>query len=184
MSETAVLVLTDASGTVFLQNHLSTTRRYLQLLANGVMEVLPNRNFYVLVYKIGDRHTRLSKNTVVGDTHPATASILAVTDATYTQVNENIDITEKGGIKSKDKALDADSTSTVTISEEYEPQRKKIIQMLSEYADVWDEHLGIITAVKHRTDWEPDTQPFEQVPYASSQKLREWEKEEVAEMLE
>lgn len=134
------------------------------------MEVLPSRRFYVLVSNISGHQTHLSKNTVVGNAHSAPAAILSVTDNTYTQVKEDVDITEKGVMKSKDKAPDTDWTSTIKVGEENEPKRNKIIEMLSEYATMWDGHLGTIKALKHRIELEADARPIHQVPYRSLKK--------------
>lgn len=168
---------------VYLQNHLNKTSGNLRLLAKCFKDVLQTRPFYVLVSKSSNRHTHLSKNKVVGKAHPAPAAVLSVTDTTYTKVDEDVDIPEEGGMKSEDKAPDADWTSSINIGEEYELQQNKIIQMLSEYADMLDGHLGTIRDVKCKIELELDARPFHHVSYRSGKKVCEWEKKKVMKML-
>ena len=70
MTQSEVLVHTRKAGLVFLQGHSRLAQTKLTLMANGVMEVVPDKPFRVWVSNFSASPVRLPKDAVIGLAFP------------------------------------------------------------------------------------------------------------------
>ena len=169
MSETQVLVRSDQSGLCFLQNHPKLAQKHISLMANGVMDIVPGRPFRVLISNFSDKPLRFHKNTVVELALASPGGIFSVEDA----ISGHGDVplsTEGGGKQSGSQTDDGQSTQdtwreSVHIGSEDSVPREKVMELLSDFEDMWSSRLGNISPAKHRIDLIPDAKSVYQVPY-------------------
>lgn len=88
-------------------------------------------------------------------------------------------------VQNKDtERLTHDWRNKIDISEKYDEYQNSFVDMLSQFQHLWDGHLGRIATAKHRIELiDPTTLPVHSVPYRACPKTREFEKLEVAKML-
>lgn len=77
-----------------------------------------------------------------------------------------------------------DWRSQLKLGKAMEPERARIIEMLSEFESMWDGHLGTIRQTKHRIELKPDSKPVHQPPYRNGPDGRERERQEIQKMLD
>lgn len=127
---------------------------YLSLMANRVMNVVPKRPFAVTMSNFRDRHTRLPKGVVVEISMPAPVAIME--------------------IEADELLLEGDPPANwrndVNQSEEFEPYREQIIDLLKGLDDMWSGKLGEMEAKRHRIDLEGGAKPQYQHPYQTGLK--------------
>ena len=88
-----------------------------------------------------------------------------------------------------DERTDTDAEKTraweedVHIGAEDSTVRSEIMDMLSEFKDMWSCRLGKIGATKHRIELKPGARPIYQAPYQAGPIAREKEKTEIDRML-
>ena len=94
-----------------------------------------------------------------------------------------------GNPANADERTDTDAEKTrawdedVHIGAEDSTIRSQIIDMLSEFKDIWSGRLGKIDATKHRIALKPGARPIYQAPYRAGPIAREKEKKEIDRML-
>ncbi|CAN8062786.1 unnamed protein product [Agarophyton chilense] len=76
MTQIALSVHSQSPGLVTIQNHPETVLKHLTLTAHGVMDILPNRSFFVTISNFRDKPVRLPKGTVIGITLLAPVAIM------------------------------------------------------------------------------------------------------------
>ncbi|CAN8075917.1 unnamed protein product [Agarophyton chilense] len=159
MTQIAVSVHSHSSGLVTIQNHPKTVLNHLTLMANGVMNIHPNRSFLVTISNFRDKPVRLPKGTVICITLPVPVAIMeAQMDKFATPtLDEDVDSWEE----------------TVAIGEEFKSYRPQVLDLLREYQAMWSGRLGIIRATKNRIDLQDDARPQFQHLYRTGLKGRE-----------
>ena len=172
MTQSEVLVHTRKAGLVFLQGHSRLAQTKLTLMANGVMEVVPDKPFRVWVSNFSASPVRLPKDAVIGLAFPAPRSIYAITSESSTP-------------QAPDSTLAKQTPweETLDLGEVLPSKRGEVIEMLREFEQMWTGQLGKITATKHRIVTTPSAPPVYQPPYRAGKHARELEKREVQKML-
>ena len=99
------------------------------------------------------------------------------------------DDTHSGNPANADERTGTDAEKTraweedLHIGAEDSTVRSEIMDMLSEFKDMWSGRLGKIDATKHRIELKPGARPTYQVPYRAGPIAREKEKTEIDRML-
>ena len=99
------------------------------------------------------------------------------------------DDAHSGNPGNADERTDTDAAKTraweedVHIGAEDSTVRSEIMDMLSEFKDMWSGRLGKIGATKHRIELKPGARPIYQAPYRAGPIAREKEKTEIDRML-
>ena len=78
MTQAVVEVATPVGGLCFLQNSPKTAHKNLTLLAQGVMDVIPEEPFSAMLSNFGHRPIHIPKHTVVGLALPSPTHILTL----------------------------------------------------------------------------------------------------------
>lgn len=78
MTQTTAMATTPTSGLCFLQNHPKLVHKHLALMAQGVMDIISNKTFTVMVRNVRLHPIGLLKNTITGLALPAPAHIFFV----------------------------------------------------------------------------------------------------------
>ena len=184
MTQTEVDVRVDQGGLRFIQAHPKLIDKHMSLAANGVMDVTPNRPFRILMSNFGAEAMRLPKNTVVALSLPAPAAILTVNP--YTMNPDHPPDKHKSvhrGERPDTNPVGQNWQEDVHIGLEDDHSRAAVINLLSQYQDMWSGKLGTISAAKHRIEVLPDARPIYQQPYRAGPQAREAEKREIEKML-
>jgi len=136
-SQAEVWVQTSASGLSFLQGSPHLTTKQHSMMANGVMEVIPNVPFRVVLANLKESPLRLQKGSVVGLALPAPAGLAHLPQA--------------DGLADRDAiaTVETDATSTapeeenpatwqekLQIGDDFEGYRHRIVEMLSAFEDM------------------------------------------------
>ncbi|CAN8073879.1 unnamed protein product [Agarophyton chilense] len=159
MTQIAVSVHSQSSGLVTIQNHPKTVLKHLTLMANGVMDIHPNRSFLVTISNFRENPERLPKDTVIGITLPAPVVITeAKMDNLATTTSEE-DVESWRG--------------TVATCAEFESDRPQVLDLLREYQAMSSGRLGTIRATQNRIDLQNDARRQFQYPYGTGFKV--WE---------
>ena len=224
MTLAMVRAATPVGGICFLQNPPKTAHNNLTLMAQGVMDVVPEKPFSVMFSNFGHRAVHIPKHTVVGlalssPTHILTLGESAAEAAEAKEggrifnsnpltaedaAGETADNrTDMGGAEQATPArapLGADGLDKPedTAAPEEEPDswqkdvhigaeddevRSEVLEVLSEFKDMWTGRLGKIGPTKHRIGLKPGSRPIYQAPYRAGLTAREKEKTETDRML-
>ena len=99
------------------------------------------------------------------------------------------DDAHSGNTANADERTDTDAVKTrsweedVHIGAEDSSVRSEIMDMLSEFKDMWSGRLGRIDATKHRINLKPGARPIYQAPYRAGPIAREKEEKEIDRIL-
>ena len=159
-------------------------------MANGIMEVLPNRPFRIWLSNFGHNPVWLPKSAIVGLALNAPSGIYTVNGDMMAALESE----PPEAPQSKEGGADGEAPSeSVSEEQEWKQQidmgvedpatRERILDMLGEFEEMWNGRLGRIDAAKHRIQLTPEARPVFQAPYRAGQKAREFVKEEVTRML-
>lgn len=172
MTQITARAQSEVSGMRFLQSHPKLFHRNMTLMANGVMDILPNRPFSVTLSNFSDKTVTIPKNAVVALALPAPLGIVTLEMGDPTKKKTELRKTDLGSWE-----------SDVHIGVENEQVREDVLSLLSEYRRMWSGELGKIVATKHRIELQPDAKPVYQTPYRAGHKSREFQQKEVDRML-
>ena len=89
----------------------------------------------------------------------------------------------RGGASPEEEQTKQDTRKdTVHIGSETTASRDKIMELLSDFGDMWSGQLGNISAVRHRIGLTSDAKPVYQVAYRAGHRARDVEKREIDRM--
>ncbi|CAN8075928.1 unnamed protein product [Agarophyton chilense] len=190
---------------VILKYHPRLAHRQLTLMANGIVDNIPNQPFKLCLSNFSSHDMKLPKNTNVGIALPAPQGVFTVahTDlgevafdkeggcvnastTTKVSINTNLEakVTDKASVDIEEEPdPERQWQDTVQIGEE-KRQRGRIIDLLEVFETMWSGHLGQIKATQHRIELLPDSKPIYQQPYHAGPKAREVELKAVEQMLQ
>lgn len=78
-----------------------------------------------------------------------------------------------------------DCKKTVQVSPTFDKWEPEINEMLQEFTNMWDGHLGTIKTVKHHIDLDPpEAKPIHSAPYRAGPAARQLKKSEIDKMLQ
>jgi len=201
MTTARVLVSSSALGLHFLSTHKNLVKNRLALLAQGVMEIVPHKPFYVAVSNFGSKPIQIPKHMHIATANGTPETLIyrdpqpmddtSARDNVVTAVHykpsasRETQLAQHQQVQQDDADLqDKDWKKTVTIAPRYEHMRSRITDMMEEFTSMWDGNLGTISAVKHRIDLDPpDSQPVHSAPYRAGPATRQLEKNEIDKML-
>ena len=187
-SQRWVKVTTERHGLTIIEPNPS---RVELVSANGVAEVRPHRPFHILVANFSKSPRGIPKGQCVAsagphpdflvDTKLSTADVLGLipdrSQSPYIKGEENQAVPNPSPPEAKISAADLDLS--------YVPDRyrERLRAILLKHDDMWDGHLGEITAVQHHIDLKPGARPHMARPFRAGPKAREFVQEEVKRML-
>ena len=206
MTQTSVWVQTKRAGLSLLQAHPRLAAEKLALMANGIIETLPQAPFKVLVSNFSTRTISLPKNLIIGIALPAPAAISYIDENFLTSVShQEMPPTEEGASNrstsgsnedpdtGKNKEVNPNSgnetrttpnwETEVSIGDDVKVDRQDVLNLLREFSPMWSGELGTVKATQHRIDLIDGAKPVYQPPYKAGPTARQIEKEEVQRML-
>lgn len=185
MTQMPATVTAASGGLCFLQNHPRMAHKHLALMAQGVMDLLPNTPFTVLVSNFGIHPVRLPKNNVLGLALPAPAHIFTF-DTTHgaPDLKKWEIIAEPTDTPPDAPETPKDWTNEVKVGVTNAATKEAVLDMLQDFKAMWDGRLGTISATKHRIEVTKGTAPVYQAPYRAGHKARTYEEMEIKRMLD
>lgn len=136
MTDVVTAAVCTFSGLVTLQKKPKLATKNLSLMANLVMNVLPNWEFAVKMSNFRDKLTKLPKGMVVGISLPVSVTIMEVDHEELLIVGQQPAILETG----------------IKLGEDPEPYRADVIYLFKDFAGSWSGTMREIYATKHRID--------------------------------
>ena len=134
-------------------------------MANGVMFIVPASPFRVVISNCSDKPLRFHKNTNVGLVLPTPCGIFSVEETTDLSGHVDAPSSEEGETEPIPTSPEDEKTKkntwkdTVHIGNETTASRDKVMELLSDFEDIWSGQLGNISAARHRIDLTPDAKP-------------------------
>ena len=202
MSEVPVRVRTSASGLRLISQHERAAQKQSVLCANGLMEVIPNQPFTILVSNFTNAPRKLPKHMTIAWAEPPPDYYVPLADTACTEAPvETVAAVQRDELRlskrrsacvqshvtqSHKKAITEarDWHETVQIGSAFEDRRDEVLQVLEPHHKMWDGHLGQMAGVEHHIDLMPDAKPLRSVPYRAGIRMRDIEKAEVDKMVE
>ena len=190
--EAHVSVQTAASELCLIQNRIRAGPGQGLSLANGIAEVRPQIPFKVRVINTSHQERILPKGMVLGVALPHPTQIVSLADDGIEAVNTEPS-SGPGALKSARKPCEGDIATNpqadkswrdqVDLGHLNEDEKAAVLQMLEPHKDMWDGHLGTVTATEHRIQLTPGAHPVHAQPYRAGTRARAAEKEEIQKML-
>eukprot|EP00171_Calliarthron_tuberculosum_P021901 IDg21901t1 len=178
-SETNVLVSCALGGTRMLESFPNLYGNKMVAIANGVAQVRPHVPFVVRVANLSNATVTIPKNQKLGTAIEAPISrVLAISfegedhsDGTAEIATSSTDTPIRGSNIPTDKppCLTVDQIDLSCLSED---QRREVRRMLERFSDMWQGHLGEVTATQHRIDLLPGARPQYSQPYRAGPESR------------
>ena len=203
-SQLAIRVMTKGSGLVFIELKPSLQSRHGVRLTNGVVDVMPNRTFDVIVANLSPKPRRLPKNTVLGYAKCSPLTILTPERGVAEEIGRVLNDSSpsdtsptQGGAKDEG----ADEPSKRITRDEEPPNREEgesrfdlsrvkdgslkseIMEILRKHSAMWNGSLGTVNATEHRIDLVAGTKPIRSMPYRQGPAMRTKVAAEVTKML-
>jgi len=182
-----VLVHCPTAGLVSLETHPHLTRLCHALMAKGVMQVRVGRPFFVQVANFQSTPVHLPKAMIIGlatsdpvvfdSTAPANEVCALDADHTSTTTDQDMPLSDKP------KTASDGWEERINIGDAYNSLRDRVLDTLRPFEDMWDGHLGTISAAKHRIEVPVEARPVRGVPYRAGPRMRQVEKEHIEDML-
>lgn len=192
-TETVLSVTSKAAGLWYVESHPGTVHRNCTMTARGVMNIVPNEPFNVLMANLTDRSVDVHKGMKVALATDMPGTIVQLGDrANFGQaseickvkVGEHLDFQgQLDGTVENQLEEPTDWKDKVNVSPKFEHEKAKLIEMLSKFENMWDGTLGTIKAAVHRIELEPGSRPIHQQPYRAGPTQREHERREIDKML-
>jgi transposase InsO family protein len=181
--EAHVTVQTAASELCLIQNRIRAGPGQGLSLANGVAEIRPHVPFKVRVINTSHRERVLPKGMILGAALPHPPQVISIAgDAT-----EHADHQQKTPRPSEGEVDVSEETPTladqVNLGHLNEDEKGAVLRMLEPHKEMWDGHLGTVTATQHRIQLTPGAQPVHAQPYRAGTRARAAEREEIQKML-
>ena len=180
MSQVAILVVTKASGLVYIGPKLPVQTRYHVRTANRIYEVRPDVKFELVLAKFSKNPQRLPKGMTIAYAKQNPLAMLTVPDEVSTKLEAvlNLPFTKNTAHDSPhnnhtktngpyDPTKPTDWRETIDLGHIYDSEmRTKILTILTKHEDMWTTgRLGEITATEHRITLETGTKPIRTMPY-------------------
>ena len=194
-ARTTILVsaTADLAGLHYLRNRPDMMVKHGSLMANGVVDVSPHRPFQVAITNFMDSAVTLPKGMRIANASPCNKEISTIFDvSSLFPLDDGVAHSTEGGVNlisdEADKPEDGSDQEPpwqeqVNIGEPGDHLKDQIIDLLSEFKDLWSGRIGRIRATKHRIELTPGAQPVHQAPYRAGHKNRDLERKEIEKML-
>ena len=185
-AHTWVTVCCDRRGLQVIQPDPEIYGKHSIAIANGVVQVEPERPFRILVANFAQHEQRLHKSQVIGTVLPHPTAIFP----TEVSLGEVLGLVDEIGVVQTDPPpatiRDPPSPKVENIDLSHVPTRlqERIREMLRPFSSMWDGSLCEIRTTEHRINLQPDARPIAQNPYRAGPRARVVEQEEVDRMLQ
>lgn len=186
----------NCTGLLNLESHRKVLERHMNMMANGIVEIIPNQTFQVWVSKLSNHVAKLFKNAIVGLPSPARGSISTLTAQIW---SGELHSKERGAqpISKEEKSttwINAETATSpnrstnwkedVTVGYEGQPCKERIRYLLDLYSSLMCGQLVLIRATQNSIDLIHGAKPIHWQPYQAVPKAREVKIEEVERMLQ
>jgi hypothetical protein len=184
--EAHVTVKTAASEFCLIQNRICAGQGLI--LTNGIADVRPQVPFKVRVINKSHQERILPNGMVLGVAlpHPEQVVSLASDGVEVVDAEQQSD---PGALVSEKKPCEGNAATTpqgdeswkdqVDLGQLSEDERVAVLRMLEPHKDMWDGHLGTVTATQHRIQLKPGAQPVHAQHYRAGTRARAAEQEEL-----
>ena len=201
-SHRMVVVRCRTSGLVSMiaNNKLFENRRCQ--MSNGIAEISGEKPFRVYVANFSARPQHLPKHMMIGVATAAPEQLFyqptreplvnrhdfpnddtALSVTMNQQHRKDPDNRKEPTESSEKEQAETNWKDTIDIGEESTEYKTRLIEVLEKHSRMWDGHLGLIHATKHRIELTAEAKPVHQQPYRAGPTQREHEKKEVEKML-
>ena len=167
MSETIVTVTTKGAGLMLLSSHPNLLKTRTAVLAQGVMDILPDIPFKILLSNWSNKPTRVPKHMIVAMGTEVPSEIVEIPQNALRQNTKGLNETINAIPHYKEKETqetkfarhrDVNKSDSQKLAKDWKEElnfnnkkhskyKEQFLAMLSDFADMWDGHLATITAV-------------------------------------
>ncbi len=178
-----VSVVTETGGLCCVETSPALYTKHSVLTANAVVEVLPNRPFWIHVSNWGNAPRVLCKRTVVGYAHGRPAVLLAPVSGRETAPDISPDEPDEGDEQGSEsppdwrREIDLDHIKDDAL-------RHSIMDMLSRHSSLWSGRLGELKTVQQCIETPPASKPIRAQPYRMGPDRRASVEAEISRMLD
>jgi hypothetical protein len=180
-----------ASELCLIQNRIRAGPGQGLSLANGIADVRPQVPFKERVINTSHQERRLTKGMILGVALPHPEQVVSLSSDgveavdTEQQSGPRAPLSEKK-VRSErcdNPARGKSWNDQVDLGHLSEDENGAVLRMLEPHKDMWDGHLGTVTATQHRIQLTPGAQPVHAQHYRAGIFSRAAEKEEIQKML-